>query len=475
MNIKITIASLAALAAAGAFAANTQINLPASATPAPEKAGTYYHAVPASPGVGQAVRIVESNDDTDYIVKVFPLKNADGAFEIVGILKAAIDAEKGDIRASINDETEEASLIVTAPDFQMPYIEAAIEKLDKKGVSFDNDGTETLVYTFKHRQGKDLAEVVEDTMLSGYGDIVIDEDLNQVIINDTPTSLATVQELIPKFDVPTRQVRIECEIVEVENSDDFNFGLALEAWKEALPESVDMTIDWNKEHAGNNVSPDGWARTIARNIQLSGMRPKAVANFINYLVRRGDAKVLSRPVLVVNNGKEATVESVDNVNYKGYNSDPENTMDKQAETGVSVSITPNLAAESMNLEVAASVNSIVGWTTGGLPIINTRNTSASVNVRPNETITISGLRRDYVTRSDERVPVLGYIPLIGYLFRHEIDVQRNSEILILLTPCEVGRDDQREHHMVDDLKVAGEEESAINKFVDKVILNKASF
>ena len=475
MNIKITIASLAALAAAGAFAANTQINLPASATPAPEKAGTYYHAVPASPGVGQAVRIVESNDDTDYIVKVFPLKNADGAFEIVGILKAAIDVEKGDIRASINDETEEASLIVTAPDFQMPYIEAAIEKLDKKGVSFDNDGTETLVYTFKHRQGKDLAEVVEDTMLSGYGDIVIDEDLNQVIINDTPTSLATVQELIPKFDVPTRQVRIECEIVEVENSDDFNFGLALEAWKEALPESVDMTIDWNKEHAGNNASPDGWARTIAQNIQLSGMRPKAVANFINYLVRRGDAKVLSRPVLVVNNGKEATVESVDNVNYKGYNSDPENTMDKQAETGVSVSITPNLAAESMNLEVAASVNSIVGWTTGGLPIINTRNTSASVNVRPNETITISGLRRDYVTRSDERVPILGYIPLIGYLFRHEIDVQRNSEILILLTPCEVGRDDQREHHMVDDLKVAGEEESAINKFVDKVILNKASF
>lgn len=111
----------------------------------------------------------------------------------------------------------------------------------------------------------------------------------------------------------------------------------------------------------------------------------------------------------------------------------------------------------------------------GLPIINTRNTSASVNVRPNETITISGLRRDYVTRSDERVPILGYIPLVGYLFRHEIDVQRNSEILILLTPCEVGRDDQREHHMVDDLKVAGEEESAINKFVDKVILNKPSF
>ena len=355
----------------------------------------------------------------------------------------------------------------------MPYIENAIAQLDKKGVSFDNDGTETLVYSFKNRQGKDLAEIVEDTMLSGYGDIVVDEDLNQVIINDTPTSLACVQEQLPKFDVPTRQVRIECEIVELEDSDDFNFGLALEAWKEALPESVDMTIDWNKEHQGNNGSPDGWARTIAQNVQLSGMRPKAVANFINYLVRKGYAKVLSRPTLVVNNGKLATVESVDNVNYKGYNSDPENTMDKQAETGVVMTILPNLAANSMNLEVEASVHSLVGWTTGGLPIINHRNTSASVNARPNETITISGLRRDYVTKADERVPILGYIPFVGYLFRHEIDVKKSSEILILLTPCEVGKENAREHHLVDDIKNGEDDENAINKFVDRVILNKS--
>ena len=471
-NIKAVL--LTAVAAGSLMAAHTQINLNTAApAAAPSGSSTYYHAVPSAPGVGQAVRIVESHDDTDYIVKVFPLKNPDGAFEIVGILKAAIDAERGDIRASINDETEEATLIVTAPDFQMPYIENAIERLDKKGVSFDNDGTETLVYTFKNRQGKDLADMIEGTMLSGYGDIMVDEDLNQVIINDTPTSLACVQEQLPKFDTPTRQVRIECEIVELEDSDDFNFGLALEAWKEALPESVDMTIDWNKERQGNNGSPDGWARTIAQNVQLSGMRPKAVANFINYLVRRGDAKVLSRPTLIVNNGKLATVESVDNVNYKGYNSDPENTMDKQAETGVIMTILPNLAANSMNLEVEASVHSLVGWTTGGLPIINHRNTSASVNARPNETITISGLRRDYVTKADERVPILGYIPFVGYLFRHEIDVKKSSEILILLTPCEVGKENAREHHLVDDIKNGEEDENAINKFVDRVILNKS--
>ena len=68
MNTNIKAVLFAALAAGALFAANTQINLPASATPAPDGKGTYYHAVPSAPGVGQAVRIVESHDDTDYIV-----------------------------------------------------------------------------------------------------------------------------------------------------------------------------------------------------------------------------------------------------------------------------------------------------------------------------------------------------------------------------------------------------------------------
>ena len=90
-----------------------------------------------------------------------------------------------------------------------------------------------------------------------------------------------------------------------------------------------------------------------------------------------------------------------------------------------------------------------------------------------ESTMLSGLRRDYVTKADERVPILGYIPLVGYLFRHEIDVKKSSEILILLTPCEVGKENAREHHLVDDIKNGEEDENAINKFVDRVILNKS--
>ena len=455
-----------------ALAAQTQINLPAQApVPAADGAKTYYHAIPATPAVGQAVKIVESDDDTDYIVKVFALKNPEAANDIANMLQETVEAEHGTIRSAVNSESNEAYLIVTAPDFQMPYLEAAINIIDKKGVGFADDGTETLVYAFKHRQGSDLEGVITEAIASGYGSWVFDEGLNQVIYVDNPTCVRDTLEYLPQFDVPTRQVRLECEIVEIEDGDDFNFGLALEAWKEALPESVDMTIDWNKEHQGNNGSPDGWARTIAQNIQLSGMRPKAVANFVNYLIRKGHAKVLSRPVLIVNNGKEAVVESMDNINYKGYNSDPENTLDKQVETGVTLKVVPTLGTESMTLDVEASVNSVVGWTTGGLPIINTRNTVASVGARQGQTLTIAGLRRDFVTKADERVPILGSIPLLGYVFRHEIDVKKSSEIVILMTPYEVTRGLERESQLAEDIKNPSEE-SEVDKFVRRVILNE---
>ena len=270
------------------------------------------------------------------------------------------------------------------------------------------------------------------------------------------------------------QLRLDIQIVEVEDSDDFNFGLALEAWKEGLPESVDMTFDWDKEHVGNNGSPDGWARTIAQNIQLSGMRPKAVANFINYLVRTGAAKVLSSPTATLCNSMVTTIESVDNVNYKGYNSDPSKSLDKVAQEGVIIKLKPTIAEEVTFLEAHVMIMSVVGWTTGGVPIINTRNTDTIVGVVDGQPLTLSGLKREFITKSDERVPVLGSIPLVGYFFRHEIDVKRTSEIIIVATPHSLNPAREAE-----DLKKVEEfnseftaERNFVDKFVDRVILNK---
>ncbi|MBR5946286.1 hypothetical protein IKZ80_04290, partial [bacterium] len=381
MNKKtlLLITSLVLAFGLSAGAADIQINTSAQTPQAPAgDADLYYHAIPSTPAVGQAIKVVESNDDTDYIVKAFKMKHPGIVFEIRTILERTIQKENGRSKSIVNNINGDEYLIVTAPSFQMPYIEAVINEIDQEGTKFAGGGSDRFVYYCKNRLASDLQKYILATMGSGHGEIVADDLTGRIMINDAPSCANTVRTFLPYFDVAPQQIRLECQIIEIENSDDFNFGLALEAWKEALPESVDMTLDWNKDSHGNSPGPDGWARYIAQNVKFSGMRPKAVANFINYLVRNGHAKVLSSPEAVALNGQTTVIESVDNVNYKGYNSDPEKTLDKQVQSGVILEITPIIGTESIWLEVNAEVNSVVGWTTGALPIVNTRKTSATV-------------------------------------------------------------------------------------------------
>jgi len=437
----------------------------------------FYDAMPAAPSTAStAVKVIETDDHTDFICKIYKLKTKGVAAELVPYLKTTVEKEKGRIDVSINTATGDEYIIITAPVFQFPYLESVINMLDEEGVEFYEDGTKDGMYKLKNRLASDVAEFAEKVLISKEGSVLADDRINKIYMCDSPSYYYGTINFIEQIDVPPEMVRIEAQIVEIEMDDDFNFGLALEAWKEGLPENVDMTIDWGQSKENPGDGPAGWARYVAQNVQLSGMRPKAMANFINYLVRDGKAKILSCPTVVAMNGEKATIASLDNVNYKAY-SQPEEPLNKQAQVGISLTITPIIGSETLSLNIDAAVNSVVGWSSGGLPVVNTRSTSADVVLKDGELFTLSGLKKDMVTKVNEGVPVLGSIPLIGYFFRHEIDIKKTSEIVVFLTPKKVVSEKnvkEREKELLNDIvsEIKREPKAKIDKLVDRVILNK---
>lgn len=441
-----------------------------------DKGELFYNAIPSTPAAGQAVKVIETGDDTDYICKVYELSSKGIAAEIASFIRSTVEKENGSVDVSVNTKTGKEYLIITGPIFQFSYVEGVIKALDSEGTKFYEDGTKLESYKLKNRLASDIAGFVEGALMSKDGAVYADDRVNMLYLIDSPSYFDGTMDFVKKFDVPPEMVRIEAEIIEIELDDDFNFGLALEAWKEGLPENIDMTIDWSHEKSDPGAGPAGWAQYVAQNVQLSGMRPKAVANFINYLVRTGKATVLSRPTVVAMNGQEADIASLDNINYKSY-STPDEPLEKRAQVGVELAITPTIGTETLSLAINASVNSVVGWSSGGTPIVNTRKTTANVVLSDGELFSLSGLRKDMVTKTDERVPVLGYIPLVGYFFRHEIDVKKTSEIVVLLTPTKVTPSDSmrpgdteiREQSF--DL-IEEKEASLIDSAIDTVILNK---
>ncbi|MCX7002178.1 MAG: hypothetical protein NTV22_02765 [bacterium] len=184
------------------------------------------------------------------------------------------------------------------------------------------------------------------------------------------------------------------------------------------------------------------------------------------------------------NGEDATIESLETVDYKAYTvdtaKDPAYPLAQQTplgQVGVILNIKPAIAQQSMTLTINAAVNSLVGWTTSGEPIINRRTTSANAVLQDGELFTVSGLRKDTITKTDERVPILGSMPLFGYLFRHEIDSKKTSEILVLLTPTRITATTsvlEREKALLQNTNadINAPAKSGMDTFIDRVIKNK---
>ena len=436
----------------------------------------YYNAMPSTPAQGTAVKVIETRDDTDYICRIYELSAPGIVYEIKELLRPTIDKENGKILSICNADTLKQYLIVTAPIFQFTYIEDVIFSLDQPGTRAVKSGSKYLVYECKNRLASDLVELLEGTLLSGYGDLVIDDTVNKIIIKDSPSWIDHAANYLPMFDISPKMVRVEAEIIEIEAGENFNFGLALEAWKEALPEEVNMDIDWQEDKSGGGGGPSGWGRSIAQAVRINGMRPKAMANFINYLVKTGNAKIISTPTIVAMNGKTGIIASRDTVSYTSYSS-PEEPLHKQTEAGLVLSIKPIIASETISLDITATINSLIGYSGSGEPIINSRRTTADVVLKDGELFALSGLRKDMISKSNSGVPILQKIPLLGYFFRHEIDVKSTKEIVIFLTPKRVTSSTSVAEREKEILKSAKSEinqppRSGTEKFLDRVIYNK---
>jgi general secretion pathway protein D len=385
--------------------------------------------------------------------------------------------EQGKVEVSVNPKTGEEYVLVTGPVYQFPYIEEAITSLDREGTSYYEDGTKIGTYRAKNRLASDLNNLLVNALSSKGAITFADDRVNKIYYADAPSYYDAAMHYFEQFDVPPEQVRIEAQIVEIELNDDFNFGMELEAWKEALPSNVDMSFDFEQsKNAITNMAPDQWARVAAQSINLQGIRPKAAANIINYMVKKGYGKVLSSPTVVALNGQEATIASLDNISYRAYSAGESPINNKQATVGVSLSITPIIGSDTITLGIQASVNSLVGWGSSNDPIINTRSTTANVVLRDGEPFTLSGLRKDTIAKMDDGVPILRSIPLLGYAFRHEIDAKKTSEIVVVLTPRKVTQDNAISETDKTLLKNVSDEtqseKGSVEKFVDRVLLNR---
>jgi type IV pilus assembly protein PilQ len=147
--------------------------------------------------------------------------------------------------------------------------------------------------------------------------------------------------------------------------------------------------------------------------------------------------------------QEAVIEVGDQIPFKKLNEFGVTSFEFKDAT-VQLVVKPHIIdSEFILLEVAPKADFQNGFTPDGTPIISTRKASTNVKVRSGETIVIGGLIRDSLIKNEQKVPILGDIPLLGWLFKSTKSTKVKTELIVFITPIIIEDEIETQHFQED--------------------------
>lgn len=261
---------------------------------------------------------------------------------------------------------------------------------------------------------------------------------NQLLVRCRPTQWQEIQAAIRRLDNPPLQVQIETRILEVNLSDGLDLGvqwylgrLAGNSGTTGIGNVPGSQGALGGGGAGLKASDSLFYSFVSNNLQVA----------LHALESSGNTRVLSAPSLVVMNNQSAQIQVGDNIPINQTSINLDNTAVttssvQYVQTGVMLDVVPRINPGGLvYMDIQQQVSDASkNVDDNGNPSISTRAVSTQVAVQSGQTVLLGGLIKQNDTRSDSRVPWLGRVPGLGWLFS---DTQRShgrTELIVLITP-----------------------------------------
>jgi general secretion pathway protein D len=304
-------------------------------------------------------------------------------------------------------------------------------------------------------------------LFEGDVSITADEGTNTLVITSSLKDYLSLKNVVDVLDRPRRQVFIEAVVMEVSIRNDRKFGVALHG---AIPgptiggESIPIVF---KDQPGDTSS-----LSLASAATLQGLAAAAVSEstvtlpgisqaipkfgaILHALASSNDSNILSTPHLLTTDNQEAEIVVGQNVPFvSGFVGGAANLSGlggaagatglggffptvsvQRQDVALTLKITPRINSENFVtmeveqvIEEVDSIDPVVGPTT------SKRSVKTTVVVKDQNTVVIGGLQRNQQLNNEQKIPILGEIPVIGYLFRDTTKTRERRNLLLLLTP-----------------------------------------
>jgi type IV pilus assembly protein PilQ len=275
-----------------------------------------------------------------------------------------------------------------------------------------------------------LLKAKDSKLLSSRGTILSDERTSQIFIEDTPSRLERMVDIIRSVDKPVKQVMIEARVVLADTSVSKELGVRV---RSASTPSTDFTT------VGDAVGKQGFAdtgssvsTTLAYTL-LNANSTRLLSIQLKALETENRIHTVSNPRVITSNKELALIEQGTEIPYQIATSSGA-TATEFKEANLKLEVTPQISPDgSVLLDVNVSKDSI-GVTTANGPAIDTRRVKTKVLVTDGGTVVLGGIFEENNNEVDNSVPFLSGIPVLGALFKSKTDSKRKAELLIFLTP-----------------------------------------
>jgi len=277
---------------------------------------------------------------------------------------------------------------------------------------------------------KALTEEEKKYTIVGLADVT-----NALVVTSTAEGIEKLSKLIEELDVKMAQIKIAARIMEVD-----------------ISKNVDLGIDWTvtKTFTGGGEFGDttltGNIEDMASPFSLGAPATLNIATIISgadldvtlrALAKKTRTKILSNPTLVVENNRPAHIHVGDTIPYKMTVVTEGGSTETlgQLEVGTTLDVTPTVSptGNQISMDVGVAVKDFVGYTDAG-PQTTDREATTKVTISEGQTVVVGGLVSETEKGTAMQVPLLGDIPILGYLFKKKETQKRTLELLIFLTP-----------------------------------------
>lgn len=447
--------------------------------------------------IQKLLAIIESLDVPliDEEISVIPLEHASAtatATAINAIFQQAAASKEGKALTPLKVVPFEPinSIILVASAARSERVRQLISQMDTE--LKQNEGNIHVVY-LQHATAKELATVLtalpgqqstdpakkgETPTISKDVKIMPDVETNSLIITASRSEFRELEGVIKKLDIPRRMVYLEALILEVDTDASFNVGvnwmaggefsdgtgtgLAGFSGKDGYKLTDTLGLSTTTDDDGNvtvskipSIASGFTMGVLKQGIQIGDVTFPNIGAILKAYKGNSHVNVIATPQILTTDNKKAEISVGENVPYQtrvqeSYNSNSSSSSSSSLfsssdsigyanyeykDIATKLTITPSInQADVLRLEIATEVSKLKDSSDALKPATFKRTTSTTVVVKDNDTVVLGGIIGQDDTESESKLPILGDIPALGWLFKEHKTSTKKTNMFIFITP-----------------------------------------